>query len=283
MDLEKPMDKEREAKDLRNRFRGLRKMIEDFERRCLTALKDPSKPLDRIIDIRESYKEIQSRLELITSAQEQGKRNPCPDAPDLSWKKELKELKSAAKECYAKFEVALIQGQEREDLQEDAVSSKAAAVPFRWFRSDENQVIFMNYLERSREAEHKNITRTEGGERRGQGKSRSDDGESLTLFLLKGDAVSLDELQSQIHLRERDILERTSQDELRGILTHFREVDPSEMECILHRFMRSRRFSKLKCILFRVQSTQDLGADALDFIERNLSEMVEGELKSLSI
>jgi hypothetical protein len=132
-----------------------------------------------------------------------------------------------------------------------------------------------------RDLDHEISTRA--GDRREVAQSRSANGQSFTLFLFTGDPHSLDELQSQIYLRERDIIERYSKEELRGVLIHLREVDPSEMESILQRFMKSGRFSQLKCLLLRVQSQRDVGKEIMDLIEKNVQEMAEGEVKTLSI
>ena len=53
---------------------------------------------------------------------------------------------------------------------------------------------------------------------------------SLTLFVFSGEERLIDDLQSRIQLREHDALERYGRDELHGLLTHLREIDPSEVE-----------------------------------------------------
>ena len=153
--------------------------------------------------------------------------------------------------------------------------------PFQWFRSRENQEIFVRNLQTLRDLDREKSTGA--GDRREIAPSRSADGQSFTLFIFTGDPHSLDELQTQIHLRERDIIERYSKEELRGVLIHLREVDPSEMESILQRFMKSGRFSQLKCLLLRIQSQTDVGQEVLDLISRNVQEMAEGEVMTLSI
>ena len=154
------------------------------------------------------------------------------------------------------------------------------SVPIHWFQSKENQAIFLKYLQTLRDPGIS--TRSGGGERREGTQGTPADGQSFTLFVFSGDSVSLDELQSQIHLREGDMIERYSKDELRGVLTHLREIDPAEMENILQRFMKSGRFPNLKCLFLRIQSQMDLADDLLDIVEKNLEELREGEVKTVS-
>jgi hypothetical protein len=125
--------------------------------------------------------------------------------------------------------------------------------------------------------------RSAEGERREGTQGGMAGGGSLTLFVFKGELPTLDELQSQIQLRERDIIERHGQDELRGVLFHVREVDPSEIEGILQRFMKDERFSSLKCLLVRVQSQEKFNPKLVEFIEKNLREMGEGDVKTQTV
>jgi len=106
---------------------------------------------------------------------------------------------------------------------------------------------------------------------------------ALTLFLINGDSASLDHLQSQIRLREHDIIERYGQEEVRGVLAHLKEVDPHVVEKKFQQFMESTGLVKLKCLFLQIHSPRDLEADPLKLIKTTLQEMTEGELKTLSI
>ena len=117
-----------------------------------------------------------------------------------------------------------------------------------------------------------------GGERRDLAGTRT-----LTLFLFSGDSLSLDNLQSNIQLREHDILERYSQEEVRGVLAHLRKVDPIEVEKKFQQFMESKGLTKLKCLLLPIHSSKDLEGDLFHLIKTTLQEMAEGELKTISI
>jgi hypothetical protein len=117
-----------------------------------------------------------------------------------------------------------------------------------------------------------------GTERRGTIGSRT-----LTLFLFSGDSSSLDQLQSQIRLREHDLLERYGPQEVHGVLAHLREVDPPEMERVFKTFMENKEVGKIKCLLIPIHSAKDLGADLFNLIHTTLQQMTEGELKTISI
>jgi hypothetical protein len=68
----------------------------------------------------------------------------------------------------------------------------------------------------------------------------------------------IDVLQSRMSLREHDVQERYSKDDIRGVLTHFRKTSPLEVEGIIRRFTDNAEFSKLKCLFFSIQSEHDL-------------------------
>ena len=106
---------------------------------------------------------------------------------------------------------------------------------------------------------------------------------SLSLFVLSGEGGLIDILQSRIRLREYDIKERYAKDELRGALTHLREISAAEVEGVIKRYMDSREIPKLKCLLLSVQSQEDLGKQALGSADTILREMTGGEVRTLRI
>jgi hypothetical protein len=268
----------------------VKKGVEDFQEMCLMISPERNIPRDMIVDIRQSHKEIRDQLNEINAIQQllKGKyrqhvrANPTRD-------KEVAELGFLLKTCYSKFESTLMQihakekSKEAERLkeQDSRVKSGVAAL---WFQSKENQTLFLEGL-RMLKASHPEVPIRSAEEERREGTQRGmvAGGGSLTFFVFKGELPTLDELQSQIQLRERDIIERHGQDELRGVLFHVREVDPSEIEGILQRFMKDERFSSLKCLLARVQSQEKFGPKLVDFIEKNLQEMEEGDVKTLTV
>jgi hypothetical protein len=106
---------------------------------------------------------------------------------------------------------------------------------------------------------------------------------TLTLFLFYGDPPSLDQFQSQIQLREHDVIERYSQEEVRGVLTHLRKIDPLQIENKFRQFMETKSLTKLKCLLLPIYSPKALQEDLLKLIDTAFQEIKEGELKTLSI
>jgi hypothetical protein len=86
-----------------------------------------------------------------------------------------------------------------------------------------------------------------------------------------------------MQLREHDILERYDEDELRGILTHLREIQPFEVESIFDRLKQVEGYSELKCLLVPIRSQRDLRVDMIALVEKTLNEMAPGELRTLSI
>lgn len=93
----------------------------------------------------------------------------------------------------------------------------------------------------------------------------------------------MDRLQSRMRLREHDIKERYARGELRGALTHLRDISPLEVERVIRRFADSSDFSKLKCLLFSIQSQKDLKKEILGKAENILQLMAEGEMRTLSV
>jgi len=276
-------------KNLAGAYHSLKKNVEDLQEMCIIVSPERNVPRDMIIDIRQSYKEIQEQLIEIKAIQQllKGKyrqhvrANPTRD-------KEVAELGFLAKTCFSKFEYVLAQIQakvktkEAERLKEQDSRGKPG-VPGLWFQSKENQTLFLEGLRMLRES-HPGVPAQSGeGERREGTQSGLTGGPSVTFFVFQGEAPTLDELQSQVQLRERDIIERHGPDELRGVLLHTREVDPSEIEGILQRFMKDDRFSSLKCLLMRVPSQEKFNPKLVDFIEKNLREMREGEVKTVTV
>jgi hypothetical protein len=275
-------------KTIQNHTLFLKKAVEEFQKKCLSIFPQKSIPLDQVIEIRDGYKEIRNRLTEVKAAQQLVQEKYRSYArKDPVREKELNELEAQAETCYSKFEYTLMQLRDeeiiwdRERTEEEGATGTTQGTSFGWFRSKENQEIFVRNLQTLRDLDREKSTGA--GDRREIAASRSANGQSFTLFIFAGDPHSLDELQIQIHLRERDIIERTGKEELRGVLIHLKEVDPSEMESILQRFMKSGRFSHLKCLLLRMQSHTDVGKEVMDLISRNVQEMAEGDVVTLSI
>lgn len=236
-------------------------------------------PAGITIDIREMYKEIRNRLTEIKAIEQllQGKYRQYYRRDALR-DKEIMEFGFIAKNCYSKFEYTMVQIEAIKRLKEHAPKVDHPAEPLQWFRSPENQVILIKNLRMLMELDYEPTPEGIGQERRDVAGIRT-----LTLFLFSGDSPSLDHLQSQIQLREHDIMERYSQEEVRGVLTHLRKVDPYEVEKKFQQFMESSGLAKLKCLFVPIHSANDLGGDLLKLIKTALQEMTDGELRTLPI
>jgi len=278
-------------KSIENTRYDLKKTMEDFREKCLLVSPEKNVPRDVVTDLREIYKEIRERLTEAKAIQQllKGKyrqyvrANPTRD-------KELTELGFLAKTCYSKFEYTLLQIQVKERAKLKGVHKErehppkaSEQPPFQWFQSNENEAMFLQEVEMMKDLGQEAPSPVANGERREIPKEAVAGGLNLTLFVIKGDPLALDELQAQIQLREQDVLERYNKEELRGVLTHLREIDPSEIENILQRSMKSDHFSTLKCMLVRIQSQEVLTHALLQRIEKTLGEMAEGETQSLSV
>ena len=269
---------------IENNHHYLKEAIEDFQGLCLLVTPERNIPPEIIIDIREIYKEIRNRLTEIKAIQQviQGKyrqyyhRDPLRD-------KEIMEFGFIAKNHYSKFEYTLMQKHAQEKgkaMERERISRiDQRGVPCQWFRSKENQVSFVRNLRILRELDYESPPEQVGEDRREVIQNLR----SLTLFVFSGDERLIDDLQSQIRMREHDIIERYGKNELHGILTHLREVHPLETEKMFQHFMESRGFSKLKCLLLSIHFQKEFEGDILGLIKRTLQEMKEGEVKTVSV
>jgi hypothetical protein len=106
---------------------------------------------------------------------------------------------------------------------------------------------------------------------------------SISLIALSGEVTLIDNLQSRMRLREYDIIERYTEEEFRGALTHLKEIPLSEMERVIRRFINSGEFLKLKCLLLRIRSQKDLEKEIIASTDNVLRVMGIGEVRTLSI
>jgi hypothetical protein len=163
-------------------------------------------------------------------------------------------------------------------LKETSPTVEPPSQYFQWFHSKENQIALIKNLRLLMELDYEPTPEGVSDERRDLTGPRS-----LTFFLFRGDPASLDKLQSQTQFREHDIIERHQQNEIRGVFTHLREIELSEVEKVIHRLLEREGLTQLKCLLLPIHSPKDLEGDLLNLIKTTLQEMAEGELKTLSI
>ena len=105
---------------------------------------------------------------------------------------------------------------------------------------------------------------------------------SISLFALSGEDTLMDDLQGRMRLQEYGIVERYTKEEFRGALIHLREISPSEVQKVIRRFADLGEFSKLKCLLVRIQSQMDLKKETVRSTEDILQLMGVGEVRVLS-
>ena len=259
----------------------LEEAIDDFQEMCRIVSPERNVPSGVIVDIRELYKNIQSRLTEIKAIQQllKGKyhrlarRDPLQD-------KGILELGFIAKTTFSKFEnnLKVIVEKQKVKEKEQALRASQREKILNWFHSRESQVLLLRNMRILKELTYQALSGKGINEKRSVAGARS-----LTLFLFRGDAPSLDSLQSQIRPREHDIIERHDEKELRGVLTHLSEILPSEIAKLFHRLLERGGFSNLKCLLMPVQPEEELNTERMDLIERTLEEMKEGEVRTLSI
>jgi hypothetical protein len=264
---------------IQNGHHYLKEAMEEFQDLCRMVTPERNVPAGILIDIREMYKEIRNRLTEIKAIEQllHGKYRQYYRRDSLR-DKEIMEFGFIAKNCYSKFEYTMIQIGTMKRLKEQAAKVEHPSEPFPWFRSEENKVTLIKNLRLLKELDYEPVPQETGEERRDIVGSRT-----FTFFLFRGDRLSLDQLQSRVQFREHDLMERYGPEEIRGVLTHLREVDPFEIEKKFQQWTDSIGLTNLKCLLLPVHSPKDLERDLLKLINTALGEMAEGELRTVSI
>ena len=263
----------------------LKETIDEFREMCRMIKPERSIPHGIVVDIHETYKEIRNRMTEIKAIEQllQGKYRQYYHRDSLR-DKDILEFGFTAKNCFSKVEFALKQKEALEKIkgsdQERVLKGEPKGLPFQWFHSPEHQVTFLRNLRILGELDYEippKLSAGEGEERRAvtQGPRH------LTLFVLEGDEGSLDRLCSRMRLREHDLMERYTSHEVRGILTHLREVDPVTVEKLFLTILGE--FPGVKCLLLPIQSSQGLGEDISGPVKLGLKEMKAGEVKTFSL
>lgn len=279
-----PMQRYAESleKTIQHNYSHLKEMVEDFKALCLVVTPEKHTPQDIIVDIRELYKGIRDHLAEIKAIQQllQGKYRQYYRRDSLR-DKAIMEFGFLTKNLYSKFEYILLQKQALARKKEEEISRAAQkGFPFQWFHSRDNQAIFVKNLRILSKLDYEAPSDPGIGEGRKvvQGEVRH-----LTLFCLRGKAGLLDEVYSRMRMREHDIIERYAQDELHGLLTHLKEVNPAELERVFQRMLEGEALSTLKCLLIAIHSSRELEGGLLDLMKNTLDEMEEGTVKTLFV
>jgi hypothetical protein len=268
---------------MRNTHFDLRDVMDQFQELCHRVSSERIVPIGIITDIRQTYKEIQDHLKKIQGVHQllEGKYRQYYRR-DAQRDKEIFEFGFLAKSLYSKFEYTLleIQAKKNQRIKGERFEAARQPIPFSWFHSEENQVILLRNLESLHELDYVTRSDLECTQRREVIRNGL---RSVSLFILSGERTSIDHLQSRMQLREYDIKERLTRDELRGALTHLREISLSEVERVIRRFTDSSDFLKLKCLLLSIRSRKDLEREILGTSRNILQWMGEGEVRTLSI
>lgn len=266
---------------IQNNYHYLKGTLEDFQTLCRLITPERRVPTEIILNIRKMYREIQDRLSEIKAIQQllQGKYRQYYRR-DLLRDREIVEFGSIAKYCYSKVEYTLRQMEAIKRIKKEELFPKVNRQRrlFQWFSFKENQVSFIKNMRMLLDLDYEPPPEEVGRERRETTGERV-----LILFLFSGDPESLDKVQSEIRLREHDIIERTERNELRGVMVHLRKVDFSSVEKKFRDFLETRGLKELKGVLLPIYSKEDLDRDLLFFIRRTLREMRNGEVKTISV
>jgi hypothetical protein len=268
---------------MRNTHLDLREMMDQFQELCHRVTPERIVPMGVVTDIRQNYKEIQDQLTKIKGIHQllQGKYSQYYRRDSLR-DREIMELAFLAKSLYSKFEFVLqeIEAKRRLKGRGGPFGGDGQHIPLSWFQFKENQMVLLRNLQKLYELDYKTRSDPEWVQRRVVVRNGH---RSISLFILSGEVPLMDQFQSQVRLREHDIKERFTKDQLRGALTHLREISPSEVEKVIRRFTDFSEFSKLKCLLFSIQSKKDLKKEILSTAENILQMMAGGEVRTLSL
>ena len=267
-------------KTVQNNYHYLKETMKDFCETCQIVSRKGTIPQQMLVQVRETHKEIQNRLKEVNVIQDllQTKYRRFYSR-DSHLDRELNEIRFLAKTVHSKFEYEVQRIQKNKET--ERLSTRIQEhLSFRWFRSKENQVTLLRNLRILNDLDYQKPSNLGTGERREVVGNKP---RSLTIFVFSGDPRSIDDIQSAMGLREHDIVERWSQDELRGVLTHLREVNSSEIEGVLQRFMENTGTLKPKCLSLYIHSGKNLDGESLSTIRRTLQEVSPGEVKTISV
>jgi hypothetical protein len=240
-------------------------------------------PIDIITETRQTYKKIQDQLTKISVARQllEGKYRQYYRR-DYQREKEIMEIAFLAKSLYSKFEYTLQEIEAKSKLKgrEEYFEAHRQLIPFPWFHSKGNQIILEKNLRSLFALDYKPRSDLKDGQRREIIRNET---RSISLFALLGEVTLIDTLQSRMRLREYDIIERYTEEEFRGALTHLKEISPSEVQKVIRRFADSSEFLKMKCLLLMIKSQKDLKKEIVGSTENILQVMGAGEVRVLSI
>jgi len=257
--------------------------MDELQELCPLITPGRSVPVEIITDIRQTYKRIQDQLTKIRGVKQllEGKYRQYYHR-DSKREREITEFAFLAKSLYSKFERTLQEIEAKGKLRdrEEQLGWYPQRVPFPWFQSKGNQIMLLRNLRDLCELDYKTQLGLECEQRR---EVIRDGMRSISLFVMSGQAALIHHLQFHMRLREHDIKERSAEDECRGALTHLKEISLLDVESVIRRFTGSIGFSKVKCLLLRIQSQKDLEKEIMGTIENILRVTEAGSIRTLSI
>ena len=265
---------------IQKNYKYLKSVMEDFQDKCRIAASTTGAAPGLCTEIPDIYQEIHRRLketQAVQSLLKTGYPQYVRSEPERD--KELQELDLNAGTYFSKFLQTLKKHSgKKEGIGEEKLLGLEETPHFHWFRNQENLIKFIRNVRILDELDYEMAPAWVRERRR----VTKDKPRSLTLFIFKGTVRSITNLQSHMHLREHDIVERYDEDELRGILTHLREIEAVEVERIFDRLKQVEGYSELKCLLVPIHSERDLRVDVAVLVEKTIHEMAPGALKTLS-
>jgi len=255
----------------------------ELQELCSLITPERNVPGETITDVRQTYKRIQDQLTKIRGVKQlqEGKYRQYYHR-DSQREREITEFAFLAKSLYSKFECTLQEIEAKRKLRdrEEQFGGYPQRIPVQWFQSKRNQMMLLTNLRDLCELDYKTKLGLECEQRREIIRNGT---RSISLFVMSGEAALIDHLQSHMRLREYDIKERSAEDECRGALTHLKEISLLDVERVIRRFTSSIGFSKVKCLLLRIQSQKDLEKKIMGSIETILRVTEVGEMRALSI
>jgi hypothetical protein len=256
--------------------------MDELQELCLLITLERNVSVEIITNIRQIYKRIQDHLTKIRGVKQllEGKYKQYYHR-DSRREREITEFAFLAKSLYSKFECTLQEIETKKKLRdrEEQFAEYLLPMPFPWFQSRGNQVMLLRNLRDLCALDYKTQLGLDCKQRR---EIAWNEMRSISLFVISGEAALIQHLQFQMRLREYDIKERSALNECRGALTHLKEISPLDVERVIRRFTGNIGFSKVKCLLLRIQSQKDLEKEIMGSIENILRVTEAGEMRTLS-
>jgi hypothetical protein len=240
-------------------------------------------PVEIVTDIRQTYKRIQDQLTKIRGVKQllEGKYRQYYHR-DSQREREITEFAFLAKSLYSKFECTLQELEAKGKLRDtgEQFGWYTQRTPYPWFQSKRNQIMLLTNL---RDLYELDYTSQLGLEREQRREIIRNGTRSISLFVMSGEAALIRHLQFHMRLREYDIKERSAENQCRGALTHLKEISLLDVERVMRRFTGSIGFAKVKCLLLRIQSQEDLEKEIMGSIENILRVTEAGVVKVVSL